>query len=618
MNNRIETCRFIEICGVDVRRFFRQKWLPVIGAIMITFVAGATSIFGAYSGLIKVNLNYDQSTISLISFFKELGGNFGIFTGLLAEVAPPWVILLIGAATNLFGYGMVYRSVMGYQTFEIIPKFWIVCVFIFIGANSQTFLNAAAIITCLKNFPERRSLVWGILKGYGALSGVVITQICMTIYGSDVSNLIFLLVWLPSSVTLVFMCFVRPLIVQNHKNDEVEGFRHLLYYSIIFAVFLMVITMIELQSENPNKAYVGTAITMISMIILPSLFIAIREEIELSHEQCEENPESDEEKNITTRIHSLEFQLRWQSIRNIEDNDETCFGDAFDKPRRGEDYTTLQALLSADMLIILCCAMFGLGSINTAIDNMGQIGDALGYRSETINILVSLISIWNFFGRIFSSFASKALLVNYKVSRPLTLFAVIILSCFGHLFIAFPFCGSLYLSSIILGFSLGAISPLICAIVSEIFGLKYLFTLYNCSLLAAPIGTYALNVHVVGRLYDIEAYMEPENQRSIFNVCRGEQCYGTSFIILIGVALYAAFLSLILVKRTAEFYRVDVYRIYKGEMMYEKFDQDVEQKPVEQKSGGGDSGSDHQVDRKESSIGKGLCSPAVNAAVVVA
>ncbi|KAK1353171.1 hypothetical protein POM88_053009 [Heracleum sosnowskyi] len=41
-------------------------------------------------------------------------------------------------------------------------------------------------------------------------------------------------------------------------------------------------------------------------------------------------------------------------------------------------------------------------NLSTGIDNLGQIGDSLGYPMKTTNLFVSLVSIWNYFGRIFA------------------------------------------------------------------------------------------------------------------------------------------------------------------------------------------------------------------------
>ena len=64
-----------------------------------------------------MSLGYDQCTINTVSFFKEFGANLGVFSGLINEVMPPWVVVAMGAAVNLFGYLMVGVTV------------WLVCLY---------------------------------------------------------------------------------------------------------------------------------------------------------------------------------------------------------------------------------------------------------------------------------------------------------------------------------------------------------------------------------------------------------------------------------------------------------------------------------------------------------
>lgn len=246
----------------------------------------------------------------------------------------------------------------------------------------------------------------------------------------------------------------------------------------------------------------------------------------------------------------------------------SCFMTIFDKPERGEDYTILQALLSIDMLILFAATFCGLGASLTAVDNLGQIGESLRYPAKTIKSFVSLVSIWNYFGRVFSGFVSESLMLKYKMPRPLMMTFVLILSCIGHLFIAFPFPGSVYVASVIIGFSFGAQLPLLFAIISELFGLKYYSTLFNCGQLASPLGSYILNVKLTGMLYDREALKELAKKgmdRSSVKelVCIGVQCYRIPFIILSSVTLFGAFVSLILVVRTRKFYSGDIYKKFR-------------------------------------------------------
>ncbi|KAE8674635.1 Actin-related protein 2/3 complex subunit 1B, putative isoform 1 [Hibiscus syriacus] len=260
------------------------------------------------------------TTLNLLGFSKDLGANVGVFSGLIAE----------------------------------------------------NFANTGALVTSVKNFPESRGSMLGLLKGFTGLSGAVMTQIYLAVYGNDSKSLILLIGWLPAAISVVFVYTILTMKPVKHPN-EMNVFYQFLGASVVLAVFLMAVTLAEKLVTFSRAAFAGVA-TVVCFLVFSPLFTCIREEL-----------------------------LVW----NIQ-----------------------KLLIDPPTEIIV---------------------------------------------------AEPRQLDDEKVP------------------------GYLYAASIIIGFSFGAQLPLIFAIISELFGLKYYSTLFNCGQLLSPLGSYIFNVRLTGVLYDREA-----------------------------------------------------------------------------------------------------------------
>ncbi|WOK99391.1 protein NUCLEAR FUSION DEFECTIVE 4-like [Canna indica] len=537
------------------------RWFTLFASFLIMAASGATYIFSAYSEAIKSSLGYDQHTLNTISFFKDLGANVGVLPGLVNEVAPPSAVLATGAAMNLFGYLMIYLAITGHTAR---PHLWQMCLYICVGANSQAFANTGALVACVRNFPDSRGAVLGLLKGFVGLSGAIFTQLYLAFYGGgDPKSLVLLVAWLPAAVSLVFLRTIRYLNPppHRHQSHEFKVLCTFLYTTIALAGFLMAMIILQRRSVFTQGAYTTSSVVVLFLLLLP-VAIVVREEAsdwnrgkppvikdglpsEFSKSIDRTPPTVTPKKGSTPRSSSL--------------------ASIFTPPKRGEDYSILQAVVSVDMLIIIVTTICGVGGTLTAIDNMGQIGKSLGYNAESVGTLVSLISIWNYAGRAAAGFVSEILLVKYRLPRPLLLALVFLLSCVGHLLIAFGGVpGSLYIASVVTGFCFGAQVPLFFAIISELFGLKHYSTLHNFGGAASPIGSYILNVKVTGQLYDREAARQIANGGTLSSSssspeCVGTECFRVSFIIITAVTVVGTAVMLVLVWRTWDFYRGDIY-----------------------------------------------------------
>ena len=561
-------------------RFVRQvvlgRWFMVFACLLILSASGATYIFSIYSKVLKSSLGYDQRTLNTLSFFKDLGANVGVLSGLINEVTPPWVVLAMGAAMNLAGYLMIYLAIDG-RTAR--PPVWLMCIYICVGANSQSFANTGALVTCVKNFPESRGIVLGLLKGFVGLSGAIFTQLYLAIYGDDAKSLVLLIAWLPAAISILFVHTVRIMPYPRRGRGagspaaatSNDAFFCFLYISIALATYLLVMIVVQKQVNFSHAAYGVSAAALLLVLFLP-LAVVVKQEYKIQKE-LEESLRATP--TMGTVVEKTAAQLPMaevpatpaSTVDPLPPPPSSCgltsfLRHAFTPPAHGEDYSIPQALVSVDMLILFVAITCGAGSTLTAIDNMGQIGQSLGYPPRSVDAAVSLISVWNYAGRVAAGYASEALLSRYRFPRPLALTAVLLASCAGHLLIALGVPRALYAASVLTGLCFGAQWPLLYAVISELFGLRRYPTLYNLGAVASPVGAYLLNVRVAGWLYDAEAARQHGGALLAGGgdkTCVGVECFRRSFLIITAATAAGALMSLVLVWRTREFYRGDIY-----------------------------------------------------------
>ena len=248
---------------------------------------------------------------------------------------------------------------------------------------------------------------------------------------------------------------------------------------------------------------------------------------------------------------------------------EYCFANIFtNKPERGEDHTILQAILSADMFYIFLITLCGYGSALTFFEQLRPFGLALQYHERLIQSIITLTTIWNYYGRVYSGFVSELLLTKWKLSRSIMMSIILLLQCSGLLLVAFPkIPGMYYVASVIVAFTFGAQVSVNLSMISELFGLKHYATFLNFAQASTPMWLYLMNTKLTKVLYareaakDIPPGIDPSTLKNL--TCTGHHCFMASFSILAAIAFIGALVSLQFARKTREFYQGDIYKKFR-------------------------------------------------------
>ncbi|KAE8707655.1 ZNF511 protein [Hibiscus syriacus] len=206
------------------------------------------------------------------------------------------------------------------------------------------------------------------------------------------------------------------------------------------------------------------------------------------------------------------------------------------------DQAALIFMVTVGQAMVIIALMFMIRPVGV-IDNLGQMSQSLGY--DNTHIFVSMISIWNFLGRVGGGYFSEIIVRYFANSRPISMDVAQLVMAVGHVFF-------------------------VPAVASELFGLKKFDALYNFLTLANPAGSLVFSGVIASSIYDREAEKQALRHHILTQVsgsilsgmlaveeplkCEGSVCFFLTSMIMSGFCVVAALLSLILVYRAKSVY----------------------------------------------------------------
>ncbi|CAL9022790.1 unnamed protein product [Prunus brigantina] len=523
------------------------KWLGFVTAVWVQCISGNNYTFSNYSDALKTLMNLNQLELNSLSVAKDVGKAFGLLAGLASDKLPTWLILLIGSVEGLVGYGAQWLVVSE----RIKPlSYWQMCIFLCMGGNSTTWMNTAILVTCIRNFRRNRGPVSGILKGYVGLSTAIFTDICAALFNNDPASFLLMLSIAPFAVCLTAMVFLREVPPSSSSSEDHQESKYFWVFNGV-AVFVALYLLGYDFVPDPSKLF-SHIFTVILLILLAAPLMIPAYAFFNTWASKSDRVVSESGADPETR--AVEPLLSQEAADDAQQKAEAAAGDVVAvvvrrRPVIGEDHTILEAMTSLDFWVLFVSFLCGVGTGLAVMNNMGQIGLALGYVD--VSIFVSLTSIWGFFGRIVSGMVSEYFIRKAGTPRPLWNAASQILMAFGYILMAIAMPGSLYIGSIVVGICYGIRLAITVPTASELFGLKYYGLIYNILILNLPLGSFLFSGLLAGILYDRQATTTSEGG----NTCVGAHCYRLVFIIMAIACVIGFGLDILLSIRTKNLYK---------------------------------------------------------------
>jgi len=576
-------------------------WLGFAAAVWIQVASGNPYSFPLYSDKMKGILNYSQAQLNNLGVANDIGENVGLLAGFICNKIPLWGILIIGSLASFFGYGLIWLVLS--ERISAQP-YWVMWLALCLGANSATWFNTAVLVTNMRNFPQSRGTVAGILKGFVGLSAAVYTEVFTGFLSQSSINLLLFLAVGPLVVCLLVMYFIRPCAPASGEDREEQGyFVFIQAISIILALYLLSISiansLFSLESHPISKLFV---VVMLLFLLSPTLIplklalhaikedrVDVQNTLHSQMDPCREpllgieekgpdmKPSADKNTAESLYFGNLVSSISKDNISELQRQLEGSppFHDFEDmnldillaegegavrkkrRPRRGEDFNFRQALVKADFWLLFVVFFCGVGSGVTVLNNLAQIGLAEGYQD--ITILLTIIGVCNFIGRLGGGAVSEYYVRQKAIPRTVWMTATQALMIGAYLFFASDLPGSVYISSSVLGICYGVQFSVMVPTASELFGLKHFGKIYNFLTIGNPLGAFLFSGLLAGYIYDQEAqrqsgYSYPASMGAPNVDCLGPNCFRLTFLIMAGVCAFGVLMSIILTIRIRPVY----------------------------------------------------------------
>eukprot|EP01059_Diplonema_ambulator_P011651 TRINITY_DN21657_c0_g1_i1.p1 TRINITY_DN21657_c0_g1~~TRINITY_DN21657_c0_g1_i1.p1 ORF type:complete len:573 (+),score=134.20 TRINITY_DN21657_c0_g1_i1:40-1719(+) len=510
-------------------------WVVVVGAVFLQLSAGHIYLFGTYSNELKYVLFSGNNDAQTRIQSMALAGNIGCYLPLSgtwydSRFGGPTTTAAVGALLTFPGYYVLYKAINGVDVPYVVLLF--VCG---LWGSGASFFNTCSISTCIRNFPNHRGMIIGMLASFFGLSASVLVQAYVTWFKpapldapngnpapptaqieNDVTGasnfLLFLALGPPimALISVVFISRTKPVPVSKHAATRF----HLSYLNIFCMAIVLLASGIYTTTAGIKK---GTSviedITMYLVIAMMLLFLGLP--------------------------YKAYKKASYNDLEDVKSRSEQ-------KPPvvPSSEISPLQALKSLKFYLMFASLFPIMGGGLMVLNNIAQILKAKN-KSDAKDVMVQLMSVFNCFARL-----TMGILGDYfahKFNRPTLLSFILATMGVAHLLLALPIDVFVIPGACLSAFAYGCAWSTFPPLIADLFGFSAFATMYSLFAISACLGSLICSTFLASKIYE---YHTSSGETD----CYGDDCYQLTHIILIGMCIAGLVCSVILNRHVKHVY----------------------------------------------------------------
>eukprot|EP00039_Didymoeca_costata_P020084 m.340008 g.340008 ORF g.340008 m.340008 type:complete len:515 (-) comp19079_c0_seq1:2907-4451(-) len=477
------------------------RWVTLLASIGLESVCGTSYAYSVYSGYIKNSTGFSQKEINSIASVGNVGLYLALIAGIVFDKYGPIVTISTGVVLLTSGYLLMWNASEPDHAVPATVGFFSFCAFLW--SNGASWLDTVAIAANVRNFPNDRGRIVGLLKSFFGLSASIVTIFYTSLFKPDGSAFLLFLGCFTGGMGLLCIFFVSLVPSSDAvelKNFEKSVLNLAMSFLTLLAIYILTIAVLEDQKIIESD-------TWTSLVILP--------------------------------IVSLQAVVLYPAFKTrfVRDSEETAplikgdsarFKGTIDKVTSSGS-SIKEIVLSLNFWILQFVVMCGTGAGLTFINNLGQHVEAISTSAKDpdkdydANVHVVTLSVANCYGRLFWGYCTDKF---PRINRCGWL-AIVTLASGCGMFAAsvVPNSSVMYGVAFWNGISYGGYWAIMPAILADLYGTKWFAVTYSLVSLAPALGGYVFSVELAGALYD---YHREEGSVK----CYGIECYELTYQLL--------------------------------------------------------------------------------------